>query len=103
MASVGKHSQKLVTVASRGPSERPIKPAKDSNDINAIQQTSSGNSITFGKPTQLEEDNKPDRTPDVTIPRGSTRPSILLPPQVYKIKLSPTITIALKPLAFFWL
>lgn len=79
MASVSNHGHRLVTVGNRRFDEKRVISQRDSKSNTSIQTSSSGDFNSLGKlPT--EGNNKPDRTPDVSLPRGS-RPTILLPPQ----------------------
>ena len=85
-ASVSNHGPRLVTVATRGIHEKREKSQKDSRQTTSIQTPSSGNSSLFTK--LCSETSKPERTPDVSVPRGS-RPTIL-PPQVRRFHLNRT-------------
>lgn len=80
MTSVSNHGQRLVTVANRGICDKREKSQKDPTENISTQTPSSGNSDLFTKLSSEASINKLDRTPDVSVPRG-TRPTILLPPQ----------------------
>ena len=91
-ASVSNHGPRLVTVATRGIHEKREKSQKDSRQNTSIQTPSSGNSSLFTK--LCSETSKPERTPDVSVPRGS-RPTIL-PPQVRRFHLNRTKSTSLE-------